>query len=136
VPALRPGRLSRLGLLRVRPGDVAAARRERYRLLRRSLVGLDGVTVLTPPTYEGASPYGVAIRLPDAAAADRVRSAVLARGLPAETLGWRPGLSLPRSEGPEVGALRNTMVVFATHQHLPLSAVEQVGEVVREKLSH
>lgn len=128
----RPGRLTRIGLTRTDPERVRAIRSERYADLRRRLTDLDGLSVLTPATPEGACPYGVALRFDGG---QRVRNRTFARlrwrGVPAQILEWP--LDADASDPvDDRGAhdLRSSSLVVATHQQVPSRAIDIATEEI------
>ncbi|WP_101298325.1 DegT/DnrJ/EryC1/StrS family aminotransferase [Halegenticoccus soli] len=131
VPARRPGRVSRLGLLRCRPAEIVAARRARYRDLRERLESLDCLSVLTPPLADGTCPYGVGVRPLGAVSADALWTALRERGLPAEMLGWALGPDVPRPDCLGAAALRRSLLVLPTHQQLPPASAPRTAEAIR-----
>ncbi|WP_129116677.1 DegT/DnrJ/EryC1/StrS family aminotransferase [Halegenticoccus tardaugens] len=134
VPPRRPGWVSRIGLVRSRPAEIAAARRERYRNLRARLDALSGLAVVTPPVADGGCPYGVGVRPVDGVSAPALWAALRDRGLPAEMLGWALGADVPQPADPGATALRQSLVVLPTHQQLPFPALPRMVEAVQETL--
>lgn len=120
-PTDGPGRFSRIGLAASDPSSVVATRRRRYAEVRDALAAIDGADVLTPPVHEGASPFGVAVRLPAGEATrDRVYERIDGAGLPCQRLRWRlsPNELDPRAyDGAR--ALRRQLLVVPTHHQLP-----------------
>lgn len=127
-PPLAPALASAIGLRRCDPVRVRRRRRHAYDALRPRLAALDDVTVVTPPAYAGASPYGVGVLFRDAAAARETLAALRARGLPAETFGWH---------GPpaDVATSLDRLVVLPTHQQLPASAAPRVADCIAASLA-
>lgn len=128
-----PGWVSRRALAHVRPSIVRSARQGAYGALRELLVDAPGLTVLTPATAEGASPYGVAVRAPSARDREAVFRAVNGRGLPCEVLTWPPVVehdALAAFEGAET--LRDRLLIFPTHQDLTGRQIGHTGAVAVE----
>lgn len=131
-PKAAPGRLTRLGLARVDPAAVAAARRDRYARVRESLLDVPGLELVSPPAHEGACPYGVALRLPDGRAVrDRLFARLRRAGLPVERFRWRMAYGEPSLDAfPEAVELHDTLLVVPTHQALPRWALEETVDAL------
>lgn len=128
---MRPGRLSRRGLVRTNPRAVRRARLERYRALRLQLQSTDGIAVLTPPAHDGACPYGVAVRTRSREVRDRIYRQLYRAGLPSNVLTWPLCYrSDTPARSPGATILRNRMLVLPTHQQLPLSTVAEIASTV------
>ncbi|XVH33590.1 DegT/DnrJ/EryC1/StrS family aminotransferase (plasmid) [Haloferacaceae archaeon DSL9] len=130
------GPLSKRGLLRCDPLQIRTARRSRYDRLRASLVDIDGVEVLTPPSHEGACPYGVSISVADSRTRNRLYESLYRRHLPAQIFAWPYVRSVPANRDAEGGtALRSRMLVLPTHQQIPPAAVDRIADCVAGELS-
>lgn len=128
----RPGRLTIRALSETDPEAVRAARAERYATLRSDLTSTSGITVLTPPTYEGACPYGVALRARSRPVRDHIYQHLYDAGLPSNVLTWPvAGLSDTYVDEPGGAMLRERTIVIPTHQQVPTPALERIVERVR-----
>jgi dTDP-4-amino-4,6-dideoxygalactose transaminase len=131
-----PGQLTRIGLQRTLPGTVVDRRARQYAELRGALEDVDGLDLLTPPLHDGASPFGVAIRLHEGSdACERVQHRVSDAGLPVQRLRWRlrPDEQDP-DRYPGAMTLRRQMLVLPTHQQVPPGTGETVAETIEEAL--
>lgn len=135
-PPTFPGVLSRTGLARTSPAAVQRSRRERYDAFRARLASFDELTPLTPEAHDGASPYGVAVRLTGGhERRERLYHALRRRGLPVERYIW------PLEEGrdileefPESYALRSSTLVFPTHQQIPDGTADRLASALASEL--
>lgn len=136
TPIVAPGQVSRLGLSRCDPAEIQAGRLARYTELRKRLLGVDGLEVLTPPPYEGACPYGIAVHVREGrAACDDVFRALRSRSLPADVFRWpMPVGPAGEDELPDAVALRESTLVVPTHQQLPAAAIEPIVHTIKRHL--
>ena len=118
-PLSAPGPLSKRALTHCRPSSVQSAREGRYRALRALLLDEPKLTVLTPPVYDGAAPFGVAALAATPALRKRYLHDLHEYGLPCDVLTW-PFVcrheQAKRFSGAET--LRSRLLVFPLHQQL------------------
>ncbi len=135
-PDAAPGRLSRLGLSRSEPTDIARARRDRYSRVRDRLRDVPELELLTPAVHDGGCPYGVAVRLPGGPdLRDRLFHRLRRLGFPAERFRWRMAYGEPSlEEFPGAVELHDTMLVVPTHQALPWRIVDATADALVDEL--
>lgn len=132
-PPAAVGYLSRCGLAETEPAEVQAARRSRYEALRRRLLSVEAVTVLSPNAAIGASPHGVVVSVDDGAEATGAAAAALrGRGLPVERFQWPLTVESAALDAfPGARALREKTLVLPCHQQIPSRALEPMVETLR-----
>lgn len=133
-PPRDAGHLSRIGLTRTEPSDVRRVRQARYELAYDRLSEIPGLTVLSPPPFEGACPYGVVVSTQgEQPVANRILRRLRRRGLPAETFRWPTGIDRQELEDyPGAIPLRFSTFVMPTHPQVPLDVVERAVETIQE----
>lgn len=127
------GHLSRIGLHRTQPSEIRQARQSRYELAYERLSGTPGLTVLSPPPTEGASPYGVVLSIDgEQTVVNRVLRRLRRRGLPAETFRWPTGIDRQELEAfPGAIPLRFSTFVLPTHPQVSLDVVKRAVETIQ-----
>lgn len=114
-----PGPLSNRALSRGCPSSIRSAREGGYRALRALLADETPLTVVTPPIYDGAAPFGVAALADTSVLRERYLHRLHNRGLPCEVLTWpfvyrhEEARRFPGAE-----TLRSRLLVFPLHQQL------------------
>jgi hypothetical protein len=124
-------RLTRVGLAQSNPAMIRARRRTLYRELRRLLVAVSGVRVVTPPAHREASPFGVAVCLPDREERDALYRKLHDERLPVVVPQW-PLFDASHQRFPAAWSLRQQLLCLPTHQQLNEESIRQIAAVVRE----
>lgn len=133
-PLRGPCYVTACGLADCEPARIQANRRDAYRDLRRALVDCDAVDVLTPPAHDGASPFGVAVRLPDRQWRDTCYQALSRAGYPVVVYQWPPCSSRATLDGAQ--QLRNTTCVVPTYRRLVQPAIRRLVEMIARAPDH
>jgi len=126
-PLSAPGPLTKRALSHCRPSSIQSAREGRYRALRAMLLQEPQLTVLTPPVYDGAAPFGVAVLAATCTLRKRYLHDLHERSLPCEVLTWPyvyRNEQSDRFQGAET--LRSRLLVFPVHQQLD---AKDIGEI-------
>ena len=133
-PLRGPCHLTACGLAACEPARIQATHRDAYRELRHALVDCETVDVLTPPAHDGASPFGVAVRLPDRRWRDTCYQALSRAGYPVVVYQWPPCSSGATPDGAQ--QLRNTTCVIPTYCRLDQPSIRRLVEIVTRAPGH
>lgn len=125
------GPLSKRALSHCNPSEIRSAREGRYRALRSLLIDKTQLTVVTPPIYDGAAPFGVAALAATSTLRERYLHELHDRGLPCEVLTW-PFVYRHEEAGnyPEAETLRSRLLVFPLHQQLDPRDIGEIAATI------
>jgi len=129
-----PGPLSKRALSHCRPSSIQSAREGRYRALRALILEEPHLTVLTPPVYDGAAPFGVAALAPTPTHRERYLYDLRELGLPCEVLTWPLVYRHEQANRfPGAETLRSRLLVFPLHQQLDSRDIGEIAATLRSR---